>query len=126
MANPVVHFEIIGPDPGALRRFYSALFGWDAPAGAPVAPAVSDEAEYSFIQPEVEWDAAAGGIGGGPAFTAHTIFYVGVADVRETLQRARELGATVTLEPTRNEGGAVTIAQFTDPGGNLIGIAGPG
>ena len=126
MANPVVHFEIIGPDPDALRRFYSALFGWDAPAGSPVAPAISDESSYSFITPREEWDAAAGGIGGGPGFPAHTIFYVGVADVGETLERAQGLGATITLHPQRNEGGGVTVAHFTDPAGNLVGIAGPG
>jgi len=41
MGNPVVHFELIGPDPARLRAFYSALLGRDAPAGAPVAPAIS-------------------------------------------------------------------------------------
>ena len=27
MGNPVVHFELIGPDPARLREFYSRLFG---------------------------------------------------------------------------------------------------
>src|SRR3954447_15235353 len=48
MGNPVVHFELIGPDPSRLREFYAQLFGWDAPAGAPVADRVSTPTEYSL------------------------------------------------------------------------------
>jgi len=29
MPNPVVSFEIRGPDTAALRRFYGAVFGWE-------------------------------------------------------------------------------------------------
>src|SRR5687767_4726166 len=29
MPNPVVSFEIRGPDPERLRRFYTEVFGWD-------------------------------------------------------------------------------------------------
>ena len=28
MGNPVVHFEIGGPDGPALQKFYQDLFGW--------------------------------------------------------------------------------------------------
>jgi uncharacterized protein len=28
MGQPVVHFEIIGPDPAKLRSYYGELFGW--------------------------------------------------------------------------------------------------
>jgi predicted enzyme related to lactoylglutathione lyase len=125
MGNPVVHFELIGPDPARLREFYGALFGWVAPAGAPVADRVSDQAEYSFIDPEPGSPAAAGGIGGGEGFAPHAIFYVGVEDVEGTLAHAEQLGATVVLKPQRNEGGQVTVAHLLDPAGNLVGIAGP-
>jgi predicted enzyme related to lactoylglutathione lyase len=125
MANPVVHFELIGPDPGRLREFYADLFGWDAPAGAPVAAAISAPSEYSFISPEVGWGAAAGGIGGGEGFVAHALFYVGVDNVASALEAAQRLGATIVLDPQRNEGGQVTVGQFRDPSGNLVGVAGP-
>ncbi|MHC5795901.1 VOC family protein [Lacisediminihabitans sp. FW035] len=125
MANPVVHFELIGPDPALLREFYSELFGWNAPVGAPVAAAVSEETEYSFISPESGWGAAAGGIGGGEGFPAHAIFYVGVDDVADALETAERLGATIGLHPQRNEGGHVTVGHFRDPAGNLVGVAGP-
>jgi predicted enzyme related to lactoylglutathione lyase len=125
MGNPVVHFELIGPDPARLRDFYSRLFGWDAPPGAPVADAVSSTSEYSFITPSEQAPPAAGGIGGGPGYDAHAIFYVGVTNVAETLAGAEALGATTVLPAQRNEGGQVTVAHFRDPAGNLVGIAGP-
>ena len=125
MGNPVVHFELIGPDPARLRAFYGALFDWTAPAGAPVAERVSDQAEYSFLDPDPGAPAAAGGIGGGPGFASHAIFYVGVENVRAAVDRAEDLGATVVLAPQRNEGGQVTVAHILDPAGNLVGIAGP-
>ncbi|ROP61373.1 VOC family protein [Curtobacterium sp. PhB115] len=125
MANAVVHVELIGPDPDRLRAFYAALFGWDSPAGAPVAPAVSDPDAYSFLEPVDGAGPVAGGIGGGPGFAAHAVFYVGVDDVTLALEQAERLGATVALPPQRNEGGGVTVGHFRDPAGNLVGVAGP-
>jgi predicted enzyme related to lactoylglutathione lyase len=126
MGNSVVHFELIGPDPARLRAFYSGMFGWDAPAGAPVAERISGQTEYSFITPSDDAPPAAGGIGGGPGYTNHAIFYVGVPDVNEALAMAVALGAEVVLPPQRNEGGGVTVAHLRDPAGNLVGVAGPG
>ena len=125
MGNPVVHVELIGPDPARLRTFYSHLFGWDAPAGAPVAERISTQTQYSFIAPGDDAPPAAGGIGGGPGYGNHAIFYVGVPDVNKALVRAEELGAEVVLSPQRNDGGGVTVAHFRDPAGNLVGVAGP-
>jgi predicted enzyme related to lactoylglutathione lyase len=125
MGNPVVHFELIGPDPAILRDFYSQLFGWDGAADSPVAERISLTTEYSFITPDPEAPPAAGGIGGGPGFENHAIFYVGVAVVADALASAQALGATVVLPPQRNEGGAVTVAHFRDPAGNVVGVAGP-
>ena len=117
----VVHIEIIGNEPAKLREFYRELFGWES-EDAPVAPEVSDERSYGFIQPAGA--APAGGIGGGPGFTPHTIFYVGVDDVEQALARAAELGGTRVLGPAKNEGTGVVVGQFTDPEGNLVGVAG--
>ena len=125
MGNSVVHFELIGPDPARLRTFYSQLFGWDAPAGAPVAERISGQTEYSFITPSDDAPPVAGGIGGGPGYASHAIFYVGVPDVNEALAKAEGLGAEVVLSPQRNNGGGVTVAHFRDPAGNLVGVAGP-
>jgi predicted enzyme related to lactoylglutathione lyase len=125
MANAVVHFELIGPDPERLRVFYSALFGWNSPPGAPVARAISGPNEYSFVEPEATWGPAAGGIGGGTGFAAHAIFYVEVEDVATALRSVEDLGGTVILPPQQNPGGRVTVGHFRDPAGNLVGVAGP-
>jgi predicted enzyme related to lactoylglutathione lyase len=101
------------------------MFGWNAPAGAPVAERISVQTEYSFIPPPDDASPAAGGIGGGPGYTNHAIFYVGVPDVNAALAKAEELGADVALAPQRNEGGGVTVAHFRDPAANLVGVAGP-
>jgi predicted enzyme related to lactoylglutathione lyase len=123
--NAVVHFELIGPDPFLLRAFYGALFDWNSPPGAPVAPRISDETSYSFVEPDVDADAVPGGIGGGPGFEAHAIFYVGVNEVAETLADVERLGGTVVLGPQCNQAGGVIIGHFRDPAGNLVGVAAP-
>ncbi len=33
MSNPVVYFEILGPDGRALSNFYHQLFGWEPHGG---------------------------------------------------------------------------------------------
>ena len=59
MGNPVVHFEIIGKNPAALKAFYRALFGWEADVDSPVAPQVSDAGAYGFIASSATADGAA-------------------------------------------------------------------
>ncbi len=111
MADPVIHFEIIGTDAAALQKFYGQLFGWDIDAANPL--------QYGSVV------AAEGGIGGGvaPAVdgSARTTFYVGVADLQATLGKAAALGATTVMPPMDVPGGP-SIAMFTDPDGNLIGL----
>jgi uncharacterized protein len=75
VGNPVVHFEIIGRNPAALKEFYRALFGWEADAVSPVAPQVSDAGAYGFIASSATayGSAIPGGIGGGPSFHPHAL-----------------------------------------------------
>ena len=42
MAQPVVHFEIIGKEPAKLRSYFGDLFGWEFDTSSPVAEAVSE------------------------------------------------------------------------------------
>ena len=51
------------------------------------------------------------------------MFYVGVADVEAALREAERLGGKRQLGPERAPTGLV-IGHFTDPEGNLIGVAG--
>ncbi|MEP7020161.1 MAG: VOC family protein [Pseudonocardiales bacterium] len=127
MGQPVVHFEVIGTDPAKLRSYYGELFGWSYQANSAVAAEVSQPDSYTFIDRMTTDDGTGipGGVGGGPAFRSHAVFYVGVPDVEEALRKAESLGGTRVMGPARNEGGGVVVGHFADPEGNLIGVAGP-
>jgi predicted enzyme related to lactoylglutathione lyase len=63
------------------------------------------------------------GIGGGvgQGEQAKVMFYVQVADPQSALDQAVALGGRV-VQPVMEIPGAVTMAQFADPEGNVIGI----
>ena len=125
MANPVVHFEIIGKNPEKLRSYFGELFGWHFDSSSPVAEAISEPSNYGFVDRSTTPDGTGipGGVGGGAGYPAHVIFYVGVADVEAALREAERLGGKRQLGPERAPTGLV-IGHFTDPEGNLIGVAG--
>lgn len=125
MAHPVVHFEIIGKNPEQLRNYYGELFGWQFDTGSPVADAVSESGNYGFVDRIATPDGAGipGGIGGGAGYPAHVVFYVGVPDVEAALTEAERLGGKRQMGPERTPTGLV-VGHFTDPEGNLIGVAG--
>jgi uncharacterized protein len=125
MGRPIVHFEIIGTDPQKLRSYYGELFGWEYDTSSPVSDAVSEPANYGFVEQNTtpEGVGIPGGVGGGPAYLGRAIFYVGVADVEAALQSATSLGGTRRMGPERAPSGLV-VGHFTDPEGNLIGVAG--
>ncbi|MGH9050504.1 MAG: VOC family protein [Acidimicrobiia bacterium] len=122
MGQPVVHFEIIGRDPGGLRGYYRELFGWEFDTGDATTPAVSEPGNYGFINGDTT-GGIDGGIGGGEGFDAGVLFYVGVPNVEAALENAERLGGTRRMGPEGTPGRLV-VGQFTDPEGNLIGVAG--
>ncbi len=125
MANPIVHFEIIGKDASALRAFYNELFGWNANTNSAVAPEVSAAGNYGFIQNSADAGSGVpGGIGGGKGYESHALFYVGVEDVDAALHKAESLGGKRILGPAEKPGGGLFVGHFFDPEGNLIGVAG--
>lgn len=127
MAQPVVHFEIIGTDPARLRAYYRDLFGWEFDTTGPVAESVSQQNDYGFTHPTAGngTPGIPGGVGGGADYTPHVVFYIGVADVEAALQKAESLGGKRTMGPERAPGRDLAVGHFTDPEGNLIGVAGP-
>jgi predicted enzyme related to lactoylglutathione lyase len=64
-----------------------------------------------------------GGVAGGPEYQPKALFYVGVPDVEEALARAERLGGHRLFGPD-GVPGKLVVGQFTDPEGNLIGVAG--
>ncbi len=125
MGRPVVHVEIIGRDPAGLRGFYGALFGWAFDTSAPVAEAVSDPHDYGFVGAAAN-DGGAGanaGVGGGAGYEPRVLPYVGVPDVEAALREAERHGGRRVLGPASPAG--LVVGRFTDPEGNLVGVAGP-
>ena len=111
MGQPVVHFEVIGKDGEKLQSFYSDLFGWQIDT--------DNEMNYGMVA------APEGGIGGGvgpsPDGKAYATFYVAVPDVQEALDKVGKLGGA-TVTPPMDVPGGPTIAFFSDPAGNRIGL----
>jgi uncharacterized protein len=126
MGQPVVHFEIIGTDPAGLRGFFGELFGWEFDTSGTVAKEVSEPTDYGFIELLKADDGSGirGGIGGGEGYHRYAVFYVGVPDVGEALNKAEELGGDRQMGPVTAPNGLV-VGHFKDPEGNLIGLAGP-
>ena len=125
MGQPVVHFEIIGRDPAGLRDFYRSLFGWDFDTSGPVPPAVSEQGNYGYIEQATTKDGVGipGGVGGGVSHQPRALVYVGVPDVAAALDQAERLGATRLWGPEQPPGRDLVVGQFTDPEGNVIGVA---
>lgn len=121
MGRSVVHFEIIGTEPARLREYYGALFDWQFDTGGSVADSVSEAGNYGFA----DLPGIPGGVGGGAGYQRRALFYVGVPDVEAALRDAERLGGTRVMGPERPPGRDLVVAHFTDPEGNLVGLAGP-
>jgi uncharacterized protein len=123
--QPVVHFEVIGKNPQRLRNFFGDLFGWQFDTPSPVAEEVSAPDNYGFLDLVRSEDGTGirGGVGGGPEYESHAVFYVGVANVEAALHQAERLGGARVMGPATSPSGLV-VGHFTDPEGTLIGVAG--
>jgi uncharacterized protein len=118
MGQPVVHFEIVGRDGEALKRYYSELFGWEIDSDNPMG--------YGIVSRDGNTGDDGVGIGGGitagpPGYDGHVTFYVQVPDVEAALATAERLGGTRMMGPDTVMDGLV-IGLFTDPEGHVIGI----
>ena len=113
MAQPIVHFEIMGRDPIQLQTFYAELFGWNI--GEPAA----EMGFYGMV--DGQSSGLPGGIGQEPDGASRVTLYVQVPDLQATLDQAVARGGKVVMPPTEIPG-VVTLAQFADPSGNVIGL----
>ncbi len=116
MANPVVHFEILGQDTAALRAYYSGLFGWEFSAPGPV--------DYHLTDPghTAGGTGIPGAVGAMPEdYPGHVTFYVEVPDVEAALVKAESLGGRRLMGPEKVMEG-VEVGQFADPEGHVIGL----
>jgi predicted enzyme related to lactoylglutathione lyase len=114
----VVQFEISGEDTAELKRFYASLFGWHIQAeetspGGPYSVAANGDGIRGII------NTVRGGRSG------QVTFYIEVDDVMESLAYAEELGGTIIRRPHEivHQGGPATVASFSDPAGNVVGLS---
>lgn len=111
MAHPVVHFEIMGGNDKQTEEFYSDLFDWD----------INSNNEYNYGMVDTLTDEGIkGGVGPIGQGERRVTVYVQVPDINSTLEHAKKLGAEVVLE--REDIGAVVLAMFRDPSGNITGL----
>ena len=113
MPNPVVHWEIATKDAKGLSEFYTNVFGWKVDSENPM--------NYGMVETGGE-----GGIGGG-IFQAEegaepfVTLYIEVDDLQAYLAKVESRGGKTVMPPTEIPG-VVTLAVFTDPQGNRIGM----
>ncbi len=110
-------FEVLGPDPKALVKFYSQLFGWTEKK---TDSAGSGDIPGGFEYHEVEGAGIGGGIGSSPDGQGHVTVYAGVDDIQKYLERAETLGGKTVVPVTTMA--QTTFAQFADPQGLIIGL----
>ena len=113
MANPVTWFEIIGPDAAKLQSFYKSVFGWK------MSDPMPQMGNYSML--DNEGQGIGGGIGGDAGDQPRMTVYIQVDDPDAYLAKVNAAGGK-TLMPTTNIMEGVTIAMFSDPAGNVVGL----
>jgi predicted enzyme related to lactoylglutathione lyase len=110
-ANPLVHLELHTGNLPRACAFYTRLFGWR------MENVSVGSASYLALQ-------LGSGIEGGvvECETDHALWlpYVAVADVAQATERARELGASVHLEP--REGPAGWRSVVAPPAGGEVAL----
>ena len=111
MGHPVVHFEILGPDGAALQKYYADLFGWEIDADNPQ--------HYGMVKDIAP--GIGGGVGPSQDGKPFVTVYVQSDDLQGCLDKAVSLGGTKLMEPMDIPGGP-SIAMFTDPQGNVVGL----
>ena len=124
MGQPVIHFEVIAKDGEKARGFYGELFDWEINADNPMNYGIVDREKN--LSPEGQ--GIGGGVGDAPdGYDGHVTFYVGVDDVEAFLAKAEELGGTRLMGPDELETpqGKITLGQFTDLEGRMVGLVSP-
>jgi len=116
MANPVVHFEIIGKDGDATKQFFTDMFGWSIDSSNPMG--------YGLVDPGAN-DQGRGIAGGISAPVAgqdgYVTIYVQVDDVEAALAKAESLGGRRLFGPEAVMDG-LTIGIFAEPEGKPVGV----
>ncbi len=104
MAQPIVFFDIAGPDDEALKDFYSSVFSWEIDQAGQFSVPVTSPIMGTFRKDPTE-----------------KRIYLGVPDVTAVLALIEQSGGTVDV-PRFEVPGVVVLGLFQDPAGNPMGL----
>src|SRR3981081_2805153 len=113
MGNPVTNFEMNSADPAKERTIYTNVVGWKMN--------FMPENNYTFVDTDAGGKGIGGGIGPLRGPKPFVTFYVVVKDPDASVKKAVQAGGTVVF-PATKVGPTTTIALFSDPDGNVIGL----
>ncbi len=116
MPHPVIHAEIRSENPDATRQFFADLFGRKV-ASEGAFPG------YTFIDTGVEGGTYVA-ISPRQGAEDEVLFFVGVEDVADTLEKAEALGGTI-IQPAQHVPGT-SFGVFADAQGHRVGVAANG
>lgn len=111
MSHPVLQWQIVATDPGAVTKFYADLFGWKVTR--------SNDLGYRQIE---TGGGTPGGVWPAPAGAQSFVqLFIGVQDVEQTVAHAVSLGGNVIVPPSSLPDGD-QIAILQDPSGITFGV----
>jgi predicted enzyme related to lactoylglutathione lyase len=113
MSHAVSWFQIQGPNAHALQNFYKKVFGWKMKA----QPGGGDS---MMVAPEA--GGIAGGVGTSHNHQPNVTVYISVGDIDAVVGAIQRGGGRMAMPRTELPGGMGSIAEFTDPAGNAIGL----
>ncbi|MBT8214404.1 MAG: VOC family protein [Acidimicrobiia bacterium] len=113
MGNPIVHWELMGPDGDAMAGFYKDVFGWES-EGVPGFD------QYYMVPGD---HAGIGGaVGKGSAeMPAYLTMYIEVPSIDDHLAKIEAAGGA-TMVPRTVVPDTVVFGMFSDPAGNIVGL----
>jgi hypothetical protein len=112
MKNKLCFFEIPADDPEKLKEFYLNLFGWSFEKGAD---------GFRYYRVHTGEDSLKGGITARQDSEHSAINYVKVEFIEESIAKAENLGAKLTV-PKKAVPGIGWYAILNDPEGNRLGL----
>ncbi len=104
MAQPIVFFDIAGPDDALLKSFYATVFGWESDRAGQFAVPVTSPLNGAIRKDPAE-----------------KRIYLGVEDVSASLSLVERSGGTID-KPRFEVPGVVVLGLFRDPAGNPMGL----
>ena len=113
MSHAVNWFSIQGPNGHALQQFYKQVFGW---AMKPM-PGPGD---MMMVPPEK--DGIPGGVGTSMNHQPAVAVYVSVGDIDAVFGKIQRSGGRMAMPKSELPNDMGSIAGFTDPAGNWIGL----